>query len=310
MQHLDDGVLHALVDGEVTSADLPPIRAHLETCADCTARLEAARLLAGEAAELVDAVEFPERDRAPALRPMRRGGTPLARRLAWAASVALAASLGYAGGRAGPNEPATPADIALVSPPPPPAAGEPVSPEPRQVQSAPSPTPQPQAPPLSRSPLAGDTRAASAAPEAEPAPKTQMAAAENEAAAVRDLAPPTAVGGVNAPAAAGRGVAEEKAADSKLAFRREAASPARQAPLMFEEVTLAEAVRRLGGTLRQVEGLVPVRLEAAGLTVHIVYRLSEGELVLEQRRQGDSVAVRLLAPGLSPDSLARLRVRE
>ena len=303
MQHLDDGVLHALVDGEVGSADLPPIQAHLEACADCAARLESARLLAVEADHLVDTIEFPDPNRAPVASPVRpvRGGR-LGRRLAWAATVALAAGLGYAGGRGAPPEAAAPTEVAMAptvtasSPAEPPL----VQPEGEAVAI---PTPRQQAPGTSSEATVEARQAVPATPLPAPAPAAQLAAEENEAQTARDAGAPAMVGGVNAPSTAGRLAAEEKTADSKMAFRREAA-------VAFEEVTLAEAVRRLGGSLRQVEGLVPVRLEAAGATVRVVYRLADGELVLQQHRQGDSVAVRLLAPGLSPDSLARLRVRE
>lgn len=302
MQHLDDGVLHALVDGEVGSADLPPIRAHLEACSDCAARLESARLLAGEADQLVDAIELPERTQAPSGVPVRpAGGGRLGRRLAWAASVALAAGLGYAGGRGSPPEAGVPTAVVMTPTGTVPSAAEPASEQP-EVRTVAGPTSQPQTTKGSREVTASARQEMPATPAPSPAPAAQLAAEQNEAPAARDAEAP-AVGGVNAPVAAGRVAADAKTAESKMAFRREAA-PA------FEEVSLAEAVRRLGGTLRQVEGLVPVRLEAAGPTVRVIYPLSSGELVLEQRRQGDSVAVRLVAPGLSPDSLARLRVRE
>jgi anti-sigma factor RsiW len=32
MQHLDEGFLHALADGEVPSGELGPVREHLESC--------------------------------------------------------------------------------------------------------------------------------------------------------------------------------------------------------------------------------------------------------------------------------------
>jgi hypothetical protein len=311
MQHLDDGVLHALVDGEVASADLPPIRTHLESCADCAARLEAARLLAGEADQLVDVVEFPGRGGTPAVtaaRPARSGR--LGRRLAWAASVALAASLGYAGGRGNTRQLAAPTDVAMAPVNTAPSATEPLFSEQPQVQAAPIPASQPPAPSGSPGAAAARARELPAPSGNEPAPMAQRAAAENEAAVAQDLAAPGAVGGVSAPAAAGRVAADEKAAESKMAFRREAAPAPRQVAPEYGDVSLEEAVRRLGGPLRQVDGLVPVRLEAAGPVVRLVYRLADGELVLEQRREGDSVVVRLIAPGLSPDSLAKLRVRE
>jgi hypothetical protein len=76
----------------------------------------------------------------------------------------------------------------------------------------------------------------------------------------------------------------------------------------YAPIAFPEAVARLGGILRLVEGLVPDRLEASTTTVRVVYPLATGELVLEQRRQGDSIVVALRGP-LSADSLAVLRGR-
>jgi hypothetical protein len=59
--------------------------------------------------------------------------------------------------------------------------------------------------------------------------------------------------------------------------------------------------------------MVPLRLEAQGQTVRVVYATAQGELVLSQRLVDGRIEVTLLAPaGFSPDSLARLRskVRE
>jgi hypothetical protein len=75
-------------------------------------------------------------------------------------------------------------------------------------------------------------------------------------------------------------------------------------------VTLKEASTLLGGSLRLIDGLIPDRLEASASTVRVIYPMMSGELVLEQRRDADSVVVSLTGPsGLSPDSLAVLRSR-
>ncbi len=60
--------------------------------------------------------------------------------------------------------------------------------------------------------------------------------------------------------------------------------------------------------VKSLTGLVPDRLEASATTVRVVYPLATGDLVLEQRRQGDSLVVVLRGP-LSADSLAVLRGR-
>ncbi len=98
MPHLDEGTLHALVDGEIPSSDLPPLQGHLASCAACRTALEEARALAGEALDLVESLQVPE-----ASSP-RSGGVPLPSprasslpwtRLAWAATVVVAVGVGY-----------------------------------------------------------------------------------------------------------------------------------------------------------------------------------------------------------------------
>jgi hypothetical protein len=85
----------------------------------------------------------------------------------------------------------------------------------------------------------------------------------------------------------------------------------RTAPPAFQTVDFAEAVRRLGGRIRLVDGLVPIRLEALGDTVRVAYRVERGrEIWLRQFRVGDTVAYTLLAPPDFPaDSLASLTSR-
>ena len=50
--HLDDGTIHELLDGEIPSAQLPPLQAHLAACAECRARLDSARELVDFSDEL------------------------------------------------------------------------------------------------------------------------------------------------------------------------------------------------------------------------------------------------------------------
>jgi hypothetical protein len=85
----------------------------------------------------------------------------------------------------------------------------------------------------------------------------------------------------------------------------------RTPPPAFEAVDFPEAVRRLGGRIRLVDGLVPTRLEALGDTVRVGYRLGRGrDIWLRQFRVGDTVAYALLAPPEFPaDSLASLTSR-
>lgn len=60
MSHLDEGTLHALLDGEVPSADLSAVERHLAHCRECQARLEEARAFRNEAFGLIEALDESE----------------------------------------------------------------------------------------------------------------------------------------------------------------------------------------------------------------------------------------------------------
>lgn len=93
MLHLDEGILSALLDGELSGAEQQEIEAHLRTCAECRDRLAELKGFMQVADQLVTAL-----DEVPA-EVMAR---PLVRRrdyrvLAWAASIVLAVGMGFAG---------------------------------------------------------------------------------------------------------------------------------------------------------------------------------------------------------------------
>lgn len=102
MSHPDQGLLHALLDGEAPAAEAARIQAHLEQCPTCRQELEQAREFRAEALALVEALDAepvaasmgsaPRATPVPR-RPRRR--LPWTQTLAWAASLALAASAGY-----------------------------------------------------------------------------------------------------------------------------------------------------------------------------------------------------------------------
>ncbi|HEU4829176.1 MAG TPA: zf-HC2 domain-containing protein [Gemmatimonadales bacterium] len=52
-EHLDDGIIHALLDGELSGEELAAARAHVLACEACSARVAEERLLAGEAERLI-----------------------------------------------------------------------------------------------------------------------------------------------------------------------------------------------------------------------------------------------------------------
>ena len=97
MPHLDEGHIHAMLDGELTAADREAAEQHLRACAECQQLLAEARSLFAEADRLVDALVPP-----PAGKPVRPAAPTRARRknyqwLAWAATVVVAVGLGYYG---------------------------------------------------------------------------------------------------------------------------------------------------------------------------------------------------------------------
>lgn len=337
MSHLDEGTLHALLDGEIPSEELAPVLAHLEGCADCRAKLDEARGLTALAMTLVDSLGdgAPRVAESPGTAPASvaplpvRSRTPFHRQLAWAASVLLALVLGYS---VREQSPAPTTEIAVNGQSYPvvrAADSVPTAPGALQDATAEATTTDrpvttiPAAPPREQAQRAEARGAADVAPPL-PAPVAKTATANQASVAAEDsgraaaaarsrlaelhvtLVPEPerivvglATGRVGGQAPAAR--AAELAAPS-LALRSEVATES-YAPIAFPE-----AVARLGGILRLLEGLVPDRLEASATTVRVVYPLATGELVLEQRRQGDSLVVVLRGP-LSADSLAVLRGR-
>lgn len=112
MQHVDEGLLHAWLDGERAAlgpARAEEVRRHLEGCAECRTRLGEARDLRDRADALLRGggpvgVEIPPFESLAGRVPARRSRT---RTLAWAASLVLAVSAGWlARGAPDPGEPA------------------------------------------------------------------------------------------------------------------------------------------------------------------------------------------------------------
>jgi hypothetical protein len=311
MSHLESGTIHALLDGEIPSTELGPIQAHLAACAECRALLDAERRLQAESDGLIELLELPGDLSEMKGAPRRRW----ARGLAWAASLVAAVGIGWAGrGWRQPNPPRPTITDQVAAPLPPP----PVVPV-----AAPAPVPAAENQP-ERSP-AGNVARTKAATRRAPAPVVAQEELKSklESRDVLTPAPPArADSGVLArepqvaaapPAAAGAtsGISAPVAAERKSAGLRMQAFALTTAPP--EAIGLPDAVRRLGGSLRLIEGMVPLRLEAQGQTVRVVYATAQGELVLSQRLVDGRIEVTLLAPaGFSPDSLARLRskVRE
>jgi anti-sigma factor RsiW len=59
MPHVDEGTLHALLDGELGAAEVLEVQTHFATCSACAARLDEARQMLAETERLVAALEPP-----------------------------------------------------------------------------------------------------------------------------------------------------------------------------------------------------------------------------------------------------------
>jgi len=59
MSHLDEGTLHALLDGELDLHEVKEIQAHIGSCAACGTRLREVKEFHGESDRLVGLLEVP-----------------------------------------------------------------------------------------------------------------------------------------------------------------------------------------------------------------------------------------------------------
>lgn len=313
MSHLEEGTLHALLDGEIPSSDLAPIQAHLAACAECRARLEEERGLLSEADTLVGALEVPASTGAARSKP--RVSWRRISQLAWAASVLAAIGLGYYA--RGLQHPVfTPARSAVE--PNPPVSDSGLTSASGAMADKPTNTAEPVAGPPLRggAKRIGKTERNPPTERAEAVVKTSSPALDSVAVSQRvspvaaSPAPPPAppVASQELTGRLRNDAAERRVDPTKASFRlEEVVTAATPSP---EPITLPDAVRRLGGSLRLIDGLVPLRLEAIGVTVRVVYPVSQGELVLSQQLIDGKVAWRLIAPaGFPADSLAQLRAR-
>ena len=96
MSHVDDGTLHAYLDGKLAPVERARFEAHVAECAACRGRLEEERALIERASNLLALAQPPDRS-APPLHELRRPRLAWRLRvpLAWAATVVLALGIGY-----------------------------------------------------------------------------------------------------------------------------------------------------------------------------------------------------------------------
>lgn len=66
MSHLDEGTLHALLDGELDAKEVRQIQAHLGSCSACGTRLQSVKDVLSESDRLVGSLQFPGTPRRPA----------------------------------------------------------------------------------------------------------------------------------------------------------------------------------------------------------------------------------------------------
>jgi len=267
MSHLDEGLIHELLDGELSPGEARAARSHLVTCAECRARYEEARDFFAESERLVKVLDSGQdaASRLPGLPPSRlRRSLPL-RPLAWAASIFLAISLGYYGSdfknrpadklAEGANLAATPAKppenvpvVAEPSTPPPAAVTRQANPE-RQKRAGPEAQPQrlDQAGRVAPSESPADARAENEAGAA----GGRVAGQSGISAELRPTAPADQAAPAQEPAAL-------SAADAMNVAAKVVAPTAQPA---FRQIPMEEGVRLLGGTIRLIEGLTPDQLK-------------------------------------------------
>ena len=325
MPHLDEGQLTALLDGELTSAERAEAESHLATCPECRVLLEETRGLVREAGALVDAVQLPTDsssrpvgpttpagipERRTAEPPTRRGGGLTAwRSLGWAATIVVAVGLGWFASdlryRAPVAAPMSDMESDRVNQ----AVMTAKSAEPTATPPVPAtrPVPSDAARPagngaMSRPEEAGTRTPAIQATPTAPAPGVGLvstnAVANDEVGKLaesggerREAAERAAVGSTDpqagrpAPAAFAAQAPAAGAVQSTEADLRRQRSNVRM-------VTLEEAVRTLGGTIRLVDGMVPARVEEVEPAepgtrrIRVVYFDPPGrELWLDQARQ-------------------------
>ena len=98
MSHVDDGTLHAYLDGELSPTEAQGVEAHLAQCPGCRGRLEEERALITRAGELLALAAPPDRAlppfRAGDVKPPPRLWWQVRQPLAWAATVVLALGIG------------------------------------------------------------------------------------------------------------------------------------------------------------------------------------------------------------------------
>jgi hypothetical protein len=329
MSHVDDGTLHAFLDGALPrgEAGTMAVEAHLAVCADCGARLERERAVKERAGEVLKGATplvtaMPDFDEilarhgsqatqpSPATRAAGRARGPARSPvpLAWAASVVLALGAGWMahalrdtvdlGPEASVTEAMAPERMAADADGAPVAGTQPTAEDAANKTDAPAVSRQAAAPATGTGAGSAD-----AEPPSAPPPATQRASA-----------PPAVAADAMAAETTARALERERnvveSADIGLlgaaAFSAEAATGMR----IWRPVTDSDAETHLGTVPARLDGLETVGTYAglAGDTalVRMLYRLEDGRMVetIEQSRSGGATA------GFSPLFDSQLAQRE
>lgn len=308
MSHVDEGLLHAYIDGafETDAPERAEIEAHLADCADCRVRLEDALRVRDDAQRVLGRLAPPPREApswseiveahaagtgaAPAAGSVsaspRRGARPF-RQLAWAASLVLALGAGwmaramFTAPGVMPSSPATMQEQAAT------------------MRATPRPVPETEA----AADAIAEPPAAARAAAAEQAERQERPS--SEAGGARETVAPGSAAGLAAPRAApladASAEARQKTADSSTVVTGRVTDEA-GAPLANVQVAVAGTAL---GTLTDAAGRFRISSVPAG--EHVVAAQLLGFETAAQRLAvaGDSTAVsfRLGASGIALDEI-------
>ncbi|MGE0158746.1 MAG: hypothetical protein AB7T31_04990 [Gemmatimonadales bacterium] len=324
MSHVDEGALHAYLDGaldEYPAAEARRVREHVETCAVCTERLAEERRIRDEARGILDLaaprVEVPTFEE---LRAYVRAGQSQRRalgrlhKMGWAASVVLALGTGWflRGGRvdpmpafrdqeraAAPTRTAPPADVAETQAPQPA-----VTPQPAPLQElerdrsvdAPAPAAVGAEPPP---PVAARERAAADAPSLAGAARAEVAQALGAQAAGAPASVPEPDLPADATVADARGALDDTSGGAALGFGDAVAaglSGQRQVSDELVQQRLDSAARAAESRRRiAADQAVTSALDAAPAAPALQRPSAANEV---EKRDDDETGTSLVVPGL------------
>ena len=288
MSHVDDGALHAYLDGELSPVERTQLEAHVAECAACRTRLDEARGLIERASGLLGLAQPPERAMPP-LQHLRRPRLTWRLRvpIAWAASVVLALGLGYYIGVDTLHEADSAAPAYYGFNPP------------------------------------QDRATTPAAPLSPPAPVAAKAAPERRAANQVAARPDTPVDSTAARVVldSARGAAELVAIQPREGLREAAPAPVPSAAIVTSRALAADAAEERGrlvatewqiirpGPARDLLGADPVGIP--GLAVRNLRRSPTGEVVLVEQAIDSTTVIQLFQQRAEAErALSRLRSAE